>query len=44
MIIFWGVISFLFALGIAGLNFSLRARNINGFKMWFDKLMKKIEN
>lgn len=44
MIIFWGVISFLFALGITGLNFLLKARNINGFKMWFDKLMKRIEN
>lgn len=44
MIIFWGVISVLFAFGIAGLNFSLRARNINGSKIWFDKLMKRIEN
>lgn len=39
---FWREIRFLFALGVMGLNFLVRARNINGFKMRFDKLMERI--
>lgn len=39
---FWGVIRSLFALGVIGLSFLVRARNINGFKMWSDKLMERI--
>ena len=28
-------------LGVMGLNFLVRARNINGFKRWFDKLVER---
>jgi len=38
---FWGEIRFLFVLGVMGLNFLVRARNINGFKRWFDKLVER---
>lgn len=42
MNIFWGEIRFLFALGVTGLNFLVRARNINGLKMQFDKPVERI--
>lgn len=39
---FWEEIRFLFALGVMRLNFIVRTRNINGFKMQFDRLMEGI--